>query len=97
MEGKAKGRHEWIIEFHQVPKDVESFAKDLDTHLQDLNSDYEAQRYKNMTLAPLSLHVARKNLFYDWLKEKGKVGGQHKVPRLSNTREFVDQLLEMNA
>jgi hypothetical protein len=50
-----------------------------------------------MTLAPLSLHVARKNLFYDWLKEKGKVGGQHKVPRLSNTREFVDQLLEMNA
>jgi hypothetical protein len=97
MEGKAKGRHEWIIEFHQVPKDVESFAKDLDTHLQDLNSDYEAKRYKNMTLAPLSLHVARKNLFYDWLKEKGKVGGQHKVPRLSNTREFVDQLLEMNA
>jgi len=96
MEGKAKGRHEWIIEFHQLPKDVESFAKDLDAALQSLNSDYEAKRYKNMTLAPLSLHVARKNLFYDWLKEKGKVGGQHKVPRLSNTREFVDQLLEMN-
>ena len=97
MDEKTKGKHEWIIEFHQKPEDPDRFATDLDTELQALNSDYEAKRYKNMTLAPLQLHVARENLFYDWLKQEGKIGGQHKVPRLSNNREFLDKLLQINA
>ena len=60
------------------------------------NSDYEAKRYNNMTLKPLRLHKARKGLFYKWLSQKGKLGGQHKVPRLSNSREILDELLKMN-
>ena len=70
--------------------------KALDKALQALNSDYEAKRYKNITLNPLRLHQAREGLFYDWLKSKGKLGGQHKVPRLSNTREYLEELLELN-
>ena len=93
MEGSEKGGHEWLIEFKAPPKDAAVFAKDLDKRLQALNSDYEAKRYKNMTLMPLKLHVAKPKTFYKWLKQKGKIGGQHKVPRLSNTREYLDELL----
>ena len=93
MEGSEKGGHEWLIEFKAPPKDSTAFAKDLDKQLQALNSDYEAKRYKNMTLMPLKLHVAKPKTFYKWLKQKGKIGGQHKVPRLSNTREYLDELL----
>ena len=64
--------------------------------MQELNSDYEAKRYKDITLQPLEIVVARENLFNDWLKKKGKLGGQHKVPRLSNSRDIIDQLLGMN-
>jgi hypothetical protein len=71
------------------------FQKVLDDTLQTLNSDYEAKRYNNMTLNPLVINVARKNLFYDWLKEKDKLGGQHKIPRLSNEREYLEQLKNM--
>ena len=96
MEGNEKGAHEWIIEFEKKPDSIEAFANILDESLQELNSDYEAKRYKNMTLNPLKLNVARENLFFDWMKSRGKLGGQNKVPRLSNTREYLDDLLEMN-
>ncbi len=96
MDGKAKGAHEWIIEFRENPLDVEEFSRILDIELQAINSDYEAKRYNNMTLNPLVLNLARPNLFYDWLKDRGKLGGQHKIPRLSNTREYVEQLKELS-
>jgi hypothetical protein len=92
MEGKEKGAHEWIIEFKNTPQNVEGFRKSLDEALQTLNSDYEAKRYNNMTLNPLVLNVARPKLFYDWLKEQDKLGGQHKIPRLSNERHYLEEL-----
>src|SRR5690606_39106174 len=96
MEGREKGAHEWLIEFKTPPKDIKEFIHLLDKALQNVNSDYEAKRFNNTTLNLLSLNVARKNLFYDWLKKEGKLGGQHKVPRLSNSREFLTILLQMN-
>ncbi|MGV9003128.1 GH3 auxin-responsive promoter family protein [Flavobacterium sp.] len=95
MKGKEKGAHEWMIEFKKHPDDVKSFQKLLDENLQTVNSDYEAKRYKNMTLNPLKVNVARENLFYDWLKENNKLGGQHKIPRLSNERDYLEQLKNM--
>lgn len=95
MKDKEKGAHEWMIEFKRAPDDIAKFRKILDETLQSLNSDYEAKRYKNMTLNPLVMNVARTNLFYDWLKEKDKLGGQHKIPRLSNQRDYLEQLKEM--
>ena len=97
MEGKQKGAHEWIVEFKCIPQDVEQFRTILDESLQALNSDYEAKRYNNMTLNPLVLNVARPKLFYDWLKEQDKLGGQHKIPRLSNERRYLEQLKLMQA
>ncbi|MCI9843194.1 GH3 auxin-responsive promoter family protein [Flavobacterium pectinovorum] len=95
MQDKEKGAHEWMIEFKKKPTDVGLFQKVLDETLQTLNSDYEAKRYNNMTLNPLVINVARENLFYDWLKERDKLGGQHKIPRLSNQRDYLEQLKEM--
>ncbi|MEE1900148.1 GH3 auxin-responsive promoter family protein [Flavobacterium rakeshii] len=95
MDGKEKGAHEWIIEFGKHPEDVEAFRKHLDEALQSLNSDYEAKRYNNMTLNPLVLNVARPKLFYDWLKAQDKLGGQHKIPRLSNERDYLEKLKSM--
>ena len=95
MEGKEKGAHEWMIEFKNNPADINQFQKALDEAIQSLNSDYEAKRYNNMTLNPLVINVARKNLFYDWLKDRDKLGGQHKIPRLSNQRDYLEQLKEM--
>jgi hypothetical protein len=92
MDGKEKGAHEWMIEFKKNPTDIEQFRTILDDTLQSLNSDYEAKRYNNMTLNPLVINLARPNLFYDWLKERDKLGGQHKIPRLSNQREYLEQL-----
>ena len=96
MEGKEKGAHEWLIEFKTPPKDINYFNELFDNALKSLNSDYEAKRYNNMTLNKPKIHVARERLFYDWLKENDKLGGQHKVPRLSNTRQYLDQLLKLN-
>jgi hypothetical protein len=96
MKDKEKGAHEWMIEFKNNPKNVEEFQKVLDETLQSLNSDYEAKRYNNMTLNPLVINVARANLFYDWLKEQDKLGGQHKIPRLSNKRDYLEQLKELS-
>ena len=96
MDQKAKCRHQWLIEFAKPPQDVQLFATLLDKRLQEINSDYEAKRYKDITLQPLELVVARQGLFNDWLKSRGKLGGQHKVPRLSNSREHIEQLLSLN-
>lgn len=95
MEKNQKGAHEWIIEFTKQPNDINHFQKTLDETLQTLNSDYEAKRYNNMTLNPLVINVARENLFYDWLKENNKLGGQNKIPRLSNQRDYLEQLLKI--
>ena len=95
MKDKEKGAHEWIVEFKKAPENADAFRKILDETLQSLNSDYEAKRYNNMTLNPLVLHVARPNLFYDWLKNQDKLGGQHKIPRLSNQRDYLEQLKNM--
>ena len=96
MVGKEKGAHEWLVEFRKQPKCMETFTNLLDETIKSLNSDYEAKRYNNLTLDPIKLNVARKNLFYDWLKLNDKLGGQHKVPRLSNSRDYLEELLTMN-
>ena len=97
MGDDAKCRHQWLIDFATPPADVDEFARLLDNALQTINSDYEAKRYKNITLQPLEIVVARPGLFDEWLKAKGKLGGQHKVPRLSNSRQHIDELLAINA
>jgi hypothetical protein len=84
-----------MIEFKKHPEDIAQFQKVLDETLQTVNSDYEAKRYNNMTLNQLKINVARENLFYDWLKEQDKLGGQHKIPRLSNERDYLEQLIGM--
>ena len=96
MDDNAKCRHQWLIEFSKEPADLDKFTELLDKKLQEINSDYEAKRYKNITLKHLEIVKARKDLFNDWLKSKGKLGGQHKVPRLSNSRKHIDELLKMN-
>ena len=96
MDADAKCRHQWLIEFAVMPDSVEKFASILDNSLQAINSDYEAKRYKDITLQPLEIVVARPKLFHDWLKVKGKLGGQHKVPRLSNSREYIEEMLSLN-
>mgnify|MGYP006074587445 FL=1 len=95
MEGKKNGGHQWIIEFENAPKSMDYFTEILDNALKSINSDYEAKRYNSMALAMPKIHVAKEGLFYDWLKKKGKLGGQHKIPRLSNSRDFIEELLEL--
>ncbi len=95
MDGKKQGGHEWIIEFAKAPENLEYFTELLDNALKSINSDYEAKRYNNMTLAMPKIHQAKEGLFYSWLKQKGKLGGQHKIPRLSNQRDFVEELLQL--
>ena len=96
MDDHARCRHQWLVEFSREPADLSQFARLLDERLQQVNSDYEAKRYKNITLQPLELIKARPGLFNDWMKLRGKLGGQHKVPRLSNSREHIEQLLSLN-
>jgi hypothetical protein len=96
MKGKEKGAHEWLIEFINPPENMDVFNQLLDEALKSLNSDYEAKRFNNITLNKPKIHVARKHLFYDWLKRHNKLGGQHKIPRLSNNREYIDELLLLN-
>ncbi len=95
MEGREKGAHQWIIEFSTPPENIEAFRDCLDISLQKLNSDYEAKRFNNTTLRPLEIVVAKKGLFYDWLKTQDKLGGQHKIPRLSNSRDLIEELLKI--
>ena len=96
MEGKSKGAHEWIIEFKTPPKDLNYFGALLDNSLKSLNSDYEAKRYNNITLDKPKIHAAKEGLFYEWMKRNNKLGGQHKVPRLSNSRQFLEALLKID-
>ena len=96
MDANAQCRHQWLIEFSKEPSSLELFTDTLDTALQQINSDYEAKRYKNKTMQKLEIVVARKALFNDWLKGKGKLGGQHKVPRLSNSRQYIEELMLLN-
>lgn len=96
MEEGKKGGHHWLIEFDKLPDDTEKFTYILDVTLQKVNSDYEAKRYKDITLDKPELTVAKTNLFYNWLKSKGKIGGQNKVPRLANNRKYIDELLVLN-
>lgn len=96
MDANAKCRHQWVVEFAKKPANVEEFAQILDRSLQAINSDYEAKRHKDITLQSLEIVVAREGLFDEWLKGKGKLGGQHKIPRLSNSRQYIEELLELN-
>jgi len=96
MKKNKQGAHEWIIEFEKEPENFDYFCECLDNALKEENSDYEAKRYKNMTLLPPKIHKAERGLFYRWLLKKGKLGGQHKVPRLSNSREALEELLKLN-
>lgn len=94
VEGNQKGGHEWIIEFAHPPKSPDEFARIMDTELQRVNSDYAAKRYQDMAMQFPVIHTAPSGTFYEWMKSRGKLGGQNKVPRLSNTREYLDPLLE---
>lgn len=96
MDENAKCRHQWLIEFAKDPDDLQHFADLLDERLQEINSDYEAKRSHNITLQHLEIVKARTGLFDDWLKAKGKLGGQHKIPRLSNSRKNIDEMLDLN-
>jgi hypothetical protein len=96
MDSRAKCRHQWLIEFSKAPDSIEHFASVLDTTLREINSDYDAKRWKDIALQPLEVIVARPNLFHDWLALKGKLGGQHKIPRLSNNRDYIEEMLKLN-
>ena len=96
MDESGKCRHQWLMEFAREPEDLDNFAKLLDKKLQEINSDYEAKRFKDITLQSLEIVKAKPGLFHTWLKMRGKLGGQHKVPRLSNSREHIEQLLKIN-
>ena len=96
MDDEARCRHQWLIEFSRPPADLAQFATLPDRRLQEVNSDYEAKRFKDITLQQLELVQARPGLFHDWMKQRGKLGGQHKVPRLSNNRDYIDPLLKLN-
>ena len=89
------GGHEWIIEFDSHPSDIEHFTDILDNTLREVNSDYDAKRFKDMALRRPLVHVVPEGTFYQWLKTRGKLGGQHKVPRLANERTYVEQILEL--
>jgi hypothetical protein len=93
LERNKKGGHLWLIEFDENPKSLFQFEKLLDRNLRKINSDYDAKRFKDIALQALKIEVVPKGTFHKWLRSKGKIGGQHKVPRLSNSRELVEELL----
>ncbi len=93
MTGESNGAHEWIIEFEHLPCPLDVFTAEMDKALQKVNSDYEAKRHKNIALRMPIVHRMPKDGFKKWLKDRGKLGGQHKVPRLSNDRTFLEQML----
>lgn len=91
----SNGAHEWIIEFQKAPENLEEFTRLLDHKLRQVNSDYDAKRHKDIALKMPIVHQAPNGLFESWLGKKGKLGGQHKVPRLSNSRELLEEILGM--
>jgi hypothetical protein len=96
MKDNQKGAHEWMIEFEKVPDDLDHFISLFDGALKTINSDYEAKRHKNLSLEIPHMIVAPKGLFYEWMKRKGKIGGQNKIPRLSNDRQYMEELKELS-
>jgi len=96
MSDKNAGAHEWLIEFENEPIDLVAFTTELDKNLQAINSDYEAKRHKNIALSLPKVVAVKKGCFHEWLKRKGKLGGQHKIPRLSNERDYVEQIKLIN-
>ena len=96
MQGKGSGFHQWLIEFKNPPKNLASFKKDLDLNIQKTNTDYKSKRFKNITMSEIDIIIARKNQFYDWLKDKKKLGGQNKIPRLCNDRNLIEEILTYN-
>lgn len=95
MENKASGRHEWIIEFEKAPNNLDTFTQILDARLREVNSDYDAKRYQDIALKRPIIHHAPAGTFYRWMKKRGKLGGQHKVPRLANSREYLEDVLNL--
>jgi hypothetical protein len=96
MKDNQKGAHEWVIEFEKQPNNLENFIQLFDGALKTINSDYEAKRHKNLSLEMPHFTVAKNGLFYEWMKKRGKTGGQNKIPRLANDRYYLDQLIELN-
>jgi hypothetical protein len=94
-DSKSKGAHEWIIEFKKMPADRDKFSQILDSTLREINSDYDAKRYKDLALTAPKIHFVEVGVFEKWLRGKGKLGGQNKVPRLSNTREYLEEVLKL--
>jgi hypothetical protein len=92
----SNGAHEWLVEFEKEPEDLDAFTSALDTALKTLNSDYEAKRHKDIALRMPVVHAMPKGTFTEWLRSKGKMGGQHKVPRLSNERKIVNEILAIS-
>ena len=92
---KENGAHEWLIEFEKLPDDINTFMVALDDALKSVNSDYEAKRYRNIALRKPVVHILKTGTFREWLKKKSKLGGQHKVPRLSNDRNLIEEILIM--
>jgi len=95
MSQQNKGKHEWLIEFAKTPYNMQLFSNELDLALQTLNSDYAAKRNHNLVLDEPLIHQAKHNTFYNWLKQKNKLGGQHKIPRLANNRNYIDEILQL--
>lgn len=96
MSQNNQGSHQWLIEFEKYPEDIKVFMKDLDLKLKELNSDYEAKRYKDLSLVFPQLVIAKRGLFYDWIKENNRLSSQAKVPRLCNDRRVMDELIKLN-
>jgi hypothetical protein len=95
FEHGKRGSHEWIVEFKVKPLDQNLFNRILDETLRQVNSDYDAKRTHNLALMPPHIHAVKSGTFYNWMKKRGKLGGQNKVPRLSNSREYVEEILKM--
>ncbi|MEY4594049.1 MAG: hypothetical protein RIQ47_459 [Bacteroidota bacterium] len=93
--GGDNGAHEWLIEFERTPDNLEYFTEVMDNALKSLNSDYEAKRYRDMALRLPVVHAVPEDTFINWMRKKNKLGGQHKVPRLSNDRQFINEILEL--
>ena len=93
MDAEARGGHEWIIEFNTPPADLDAFVQVMDGRMRSINSDYDAKRRGDMALRPPVVHAVPAGTFYAWMKQRGKLGGQHKVPRLCNDRQLLESLL----
>ncbi|MFA7180244.1 MAG: GH3 auxin-responsive promoter family protein, partial [Bacteroidales bacterium] len=96
MTGNKKGYHQWLVEFENEPENIESFRHTLDNAIRSTNSDYDAKRTNDTTMTELQIVTIKKGVFYKWFFIKGKLGGQNKVPRLSNDRKYATELLELN-